>query len=99
MKVGTLVTCVDDKFSTEQLSKLSKTPTEGDYYTIRDIVEYPKYNRIGVRLEEISNPPIEMEEGMHEPTFNIFRFAELEVPPSLEAEIENIVSTEIETYL
>lgn len=99
MKVGTLVTCVDDKFSAEQLSKLSKTPTEGDYYTIRDIVEYPKYNRIGVRLEEISNPPIEMEDGMHEPTFNIFRFAELEVPPSLEAEIKNIVSTEIETYL
>ena len=33
---------------------------------------------------------------MHEPTFNIFRFSELDVPPSLEAEIENLISIEIE---
>jgi hypothetical protein len=96
MKVGSYVICVDDSFSAEQMSKLSRIPKKDDYYTIREIVEYPKYNRIGVRLEEISNPPIEMEGGMHEPTFNIFRFAELNVPPSLEAEIENLISTEVE---
>ena len=99
MKIGTLVICVDDSFSAEQMSKLSRIPKKDDYYTIREIVEYPKYNRIGVRLEEISNPPIEMEGGMHEATFNIFRFRELDLPPSLEAEIENLISTEVETYL
>ena len=96
MKIGSYVVCVDDSFSAEQMSKLSRIPKKDDYYTIREIVEYPKYNRIGVRLEEISNPPIEMEGGIHEPTFNIFRFAELDVPPSLEAEIENLISTDIE---
>jgi hypothetical protein len=61
MKVGSFVECIDDKFSAEQLSKLQSIPKEGDYYTIREIIEYPKYNRTGVRLEEIANPPIEME--------------------------------------
>jgi hypothetical protein len=56
MKIGSYVICVDDSFSAEQMSKLSRIPKKDDYYTIRDIVEYPKYNRIGVRLEEISNP-------------------------------------------
>ena len=96
MKIGSYVVCVDDSFSAEQMSKLSRIPKKDDYYTIREIVEYPKYNRIGVRLEEISNPPIEMEGGIHEPTFNYFRFRELDLPPSLEAEIENLISTDIE---
>ena len=96
MKVGSFVTCVDDNFSAEQMSKLSTIPKEGHYYTIRDIVDYPQYNRVGVRLEEISNPKIEMDGEPHEATFNIFRFVELETPPNLEAEIENLISTEIE---
>jgi hypothetical protein len=99
MKIGTLVICVDDSFSAEQMAKLSRIPKKDDYYTIRDVVEYPKYNRIGVRLEEISNPEIEMDGKPHEPSFNLFRFRELDVPPSLEAEIENLISTEVETYL
>ena len=99
MKVGSYVICVDDSFSAEQMTKLSRIPKKDDYYTIRDVVEYPKYNRIGVRLEEISNPEIEMDGKPHEPSFSYFRFRELDVPPSLEAEIENMISTEIETYL
>jgi hypothetical protein len=59
MKVGSFVMCIDDKFSAEQLSKLNKIPKQDDYYTIRDIVDYPEYGRTGVRLEEIANPPIE----------------------------------------
>ena len=96
MKIGSYVVCVDDSFSAEQMSKLSRIPKKDDYYTIREIVEYPKYNRIGVRLEEISNPEIEMDGKPHEPSFSIFRFVELDVPPSLEAEIENLISTDIE---
>ena len=97
MKIGSFVECIDDRFSTEQLKKISRTPKKGDYYTIRDIVEYPEYNRVGLRLEEISNPPIEKSDGtLHEPTFNIFRFRELEVPPPIEKEINNMLEEEIE---
>jgi hypothetical protein len=99
MKVGSYVICVDDSFSVEQMTKLSRIPKKNNYYTIREIVEYPKYNRTGVRLEEISNPEIEMDGKLHEPSFSIKRFKELDVPPSIEAEIENLISTEIEAYL
>ena len=74
MKIGSFIECIDDKFTSEQLKKLVKIPKEGDYYTIRDIEEYPHLNRAGIRLEELSNPPIELKNGvMHEPSFNIFR--------------------------
>ena len=97
MKIGSFVECIDDRFSTEQLKKISRTPKKGDYYTIRDIVEYPEYNRVGLRLEEISNLPIEKSDGtLHEPTFNIFRFRELEVPPPIEKEIHNMLEEEFE---
>jgi hypothetical protein len=96
MKVGSFVECIDDKFSSEQLSKLKSIPKEGNYYTIREIIEYPKYNRTGVRLEEISNPPIEMEGGMHEPSYSIFRFRELEIPPGIEEEISEVLDQELE---
>jgi len=97
MRVGSFVTCIDDKFSAEQLSKLNKIPKEGNYYTIRDIVEYPELSRTGVRLEEIANPPIEKSDGtMHEPSFSIFRFRELEVPPPIEEEISNMLTEELE---
>ena len=97
MKVGSYVICIDGKFSSEQLKKLSNTPKEGEYYTIRDIVDYPEYQRVGLRLEEISCKPIKRSDGtIHEPTFNIFRFRELGVPPSLEAEIEEALDQEFE---
>ena len=96
MKVGSFVECIDDKFSAEQLSKLNKIPKEGDYYTIRDIVDYPNWGRTGVRLEEISNPLIEMDGGMNEPTFNIFRFRELEVPPPFEEELNAVLDNDLE---
>ena len=88
MQVGSFVECIDDRFSAEQLKKISRIPKKGDYYTVRDIVEYPEYNRVGIRLEEISNPPIEKSDGtLHEPTFNIFRFI------SFTEEFFNITST------
>ena len=97
MKIGSFVECIDGKFSIEQLKKISKIPKQGDYYTVRDIVEYPEFNRVGLRLEEISNPPIEKSDGtLHEPTFNIFRFRELEVPPPIEEEIHNMLEEEFE---
>lgn len=96
MKVGSFVECIDDKFSADQLAKLNKIPKEGDYYTIRDIVDYPDLGRAGVRLEEISNPALEINGLMHEPTFNIFRFRELEVPPPIEEEISNMLTEELE---
>ena len=97
MQVGSFVECIDDRFSAEQLKKISRIPKKGNYYTIRDIVEYPEYNRVGLRLEELSNPPIEKSDGtLHEPTFNIFRFRELEVPPPIEEEIHNMLEEEFE---
>ena len=97
MKIGSFVECIDGKFSIEQLKKISRIPKQGDYYTVRDIVEYPEFNRVGLRLEEISNPPIEKSDGtLHEPTFNIFRFRELEVPPPIEEEIHNMLEEEFE---
>ena len=97
MQVGSFVVCIEDRFSAEQLKKISSIPKKGNYYTIRDIVEYPEYNRVGLRLEELSNPPIEKSDGtLHEPTFNIFRFRELEVPPPIEEEIHNMLEEEFE---
>jgi len=96
MKIGSFVMCIDDKFSAEQLSKLNKIPKQDEYYTIRDIVDYPEFSRTGVRLEEIANPPIEKSDGtMHEPTFNIFRFRELEVPPPFEEDIAAMLDNEL----
>jgi hypothetical protein len=97
MKVGSFVECIDDKFSAEQLSKLNKIPKQDEYYTIRDIVDYPEFSRTGVRLEEIANPPIEKSDGtIHEPTFNILRFRELEIPPGIEEEISEVLDQELE---
>ena len=96
MKVGSFVECIDDKFSADQLAKLSKIPKEGDYYTIRDIVEYPEYNRVGIRLEEISNPPIDKGGSPHEPSFGIFRFRELEVSPPFEEELAAVLDNDLE---
>ena len=96
MKVGSFVECIDDKFSADQLAKLSKIPKEGDYYTIRDIVDYPDLGRAGARLEEISNPFLEINGSMHEPTFNIFRFRELEVPPPFEEELAAVLDNDLE---
>ena len=91
MKVGSFVECIDDKFSSSQLEKLVKIPKEGNYYTIRDIIDYPNLGRTGVTLEEISNPPVET----GEPTFNIFRFRELEIPPPLEMEIREALDNDL----
>ena len=95
MKVGSFVECVDDKFSSNKLKLLNKIPKKGDYYTIREIIDYPKLGRTGVRLEEISNPLIEMNGGMGEPTFSILRFRELEVPPPLELEIREALDNDL----
>ena len=97
MKVGSFVECVDDKFSAEQLTKLKIIPKKGDYYTVRDIVEYPNLGRAGIRLEEISNPDITLSDGTsHEPTFSIFRFRELEIPPGIEEELSEVLDSELE---
>lgn len=95
MKIGSFVECVDDKFSSAQLEKLVKIPKEGDYYTIRNIIDYPDLGRVGVMLEEITNPPVEMQGGLSEPTFNIFRFRELEIPPPLEMEIREALDNDL----
>ena len=95
MKIGSFVECIDDKFSSAQLEKLVKIPKDGNYYTIRDIVDYPDLGRTGVRLEEISNPPVEMQGSLDEPTFNIFRFRELEIPPPLELEIREALDNDL----
>jgi hypothetical protein len=96
MKIGSFVECIDDKFSAEQLSKLNKIPKQDEYYTIRDIVDYPEFSRTGVRLEEIANPDVTREDGvLFEPTFNIHRFRELEIPPPFEEDIAAMLDNEL----
>ena len=62
---------------------------------IKEIVDYPNLGRTGVRLEELSNPLVEMNGGMGEPTFNIFRFRELEIPPPMELEIREALDNDL----
>lgn len=98
MKVGSIVLCIDDKFTPKQLTNIKNLPVKDEYYALRDIIEYQNPKRIGVRLEEIFNPEIMVGEVLHECTFNINRFVELKIPPLIKLEIENLTSIEIEIW-
>ena len=77
MKVGTLVECIDSKFTTEQLEKIPNRPQKGNHYMIREIIELG--HLVGVLLEEVRNPRVAKLNGIAiEPNFNIERFREIE---------------------
>jgi hypothetical protein len=77
MKIGTLVECIDDRFSAEQLEKILNRPQKGNHYMIREIIELG--HLVGVLLEEVRNPITAKLNGRSvEPNFNSERFREIE---------------------
>ena len=72
MKVGSLVQCVDSFFPPSIFSKIPNRPNKGDYYMVRQIAEYQ--GKIGILLEELSNPLLQTRSGLLEPSFRISRF-------------------------
>lgn len=78
MKVGSIVECVDDIWTSDRdIRLIPNRPVRGKFYTVREI--YPSSTGLpGIRLEEIVNPPMMIKSGFIEPTFRIERFREVE---------------------
>jgi len=95
MKVGTLVECVNDQFSIEQLEKIPNRPQKGNHYMIREIIELG--HLVGILLEEIRNARTAKLNGYPiEPNFNIERFREIEGLDDLYEElVEEVFAEEL----
>jgi hypothetical protein len=95
MKIGTLVECIDDRFSAEQLEKILNRPKKGNHYMIREIIKLG--HLVGVLLEEIHNPITAKLNGIPvEPNFNIERFREIEGLDDLYEElVEEVFAEEL----
>ena len=78
MKVGSVVECINDAFNEKQKELIVFLPNRGKLYMVRSVEEH--YNKkVGIRLEEIINPPSVILNGVHlEPTFDMERFREVE---------------------
>jgi len=73
---GSLALCINDTFHPESVKLIPNLPVKGQHYFIREIEEYYGTSRVGVRLEEISNPHIRFSNGaIKEPSFDIERFS------------------------
>ena len=96
MKVGSLVICINDIFSPDQISSIPNRPIRNKIYTIRNIIEYSS-NVIGIHLEEILNPELTDREYLtkFEPSFDINRFKELECIPDIEEIIEELLTEKV----
>jgi hypothetical protein len=96
MKIGTLVECIDSRFSAEQLEKIPNCPQKGNHYMIREIIKLG--HLVGVLLEEIHNPITAKLNGIPvEPNFNIERFREIEGLDDLYDElVEEVFAEDLE---
>lgn len=90
MKIGSIVECINDSFS-GHLQLIPNRPSKGKHYMVRDIY-LTKKGTYGLRLEELINPPMLVENGFIEPTFKIDRFAEMVIPDDLMEEIMETIS-------
>lgn len=90
MDIGDVVTCINSTFHDYTLQITTQLPKKGNEYVIRDIIDYE--GRIGVLLEEITNPPVKIINNYFEPSFLISRFRKLETPElkEIEEELENV---------
>jgi hypothetical protein len=84
MKPGDLVICINDKFDEVTAIRIPHKPKLNKVYEVRQIVEYPNQNRVGINLVEIVNPQIPLSGRMIEPTFDIKRFQVIENIPAME---------------
>ena len=84
MKPGDLVICINDKFDEVAAIKIPYLPKLNKVYEVRQIVEYPHQNRVGINLVEIVNPQVPLSGRMIEPTFDVKRFQIIEDIPAME---------------
>lgn len=70
-------------------------PVEGSTYTIRDF--YEERGAIGIRVEEIVNPPLRYVDGVQECAFNIINFRPL-VPPKTQEQDMEIFTPLLDTH-
>lgn len=89
MKVGSLVECINDNWVRYEDDKHISFPAKGSIYTVRDITVWGKCG-VGIRLEEIINPPDLYVEGVGECTFDIKKFRELQSPIDISELIEEL---------
>ena len=94
MRNNDLVECINGTFQVESSMWIKNYPKKGNHYTIREIMNH-EGGKIGVLLEEISNPIIP--NLNHEPTFNIERFANINIPDYISEFLEEV--TLIPLYL
>lgn len=84
------VICIDDKFDQRSIDLIGQRPIINKIYNIREVI--PTLDgRVGVLLEELINPPIEISKGMFaEPRFDINRFRHLDMTPLTKEEITEL---------
>ncbi len=95
MKIGSLVECIVNFPS--NIDPRVTFPKSKKIYTVRHIQEglsFNDNNMYGISLEEIVNPKICCQ-GTQEPLFEMAGFKEIIIPPSIEAEIEEILESEL----
>ena len=99
MDIGSIVECVDDVFSPVQMEMITNRPKHGNYYMVREIIEFED-NKVGLLLEEIHNIKIiSPRYGKVEPNFSIERFKEIEGLPSIEEILKEVFEEElVEVY-
>lgn len=90
MKVNDIVECINDNFPPKSFQFINTFPKKGNYYTIREIVEYNS-GKMGLLLEEIINPILV--DLKVEPTFNISRFKILDIPEYMTKLLEEVNNT------
>lgn len=93
MKVGSLVECVKTIVSSTVSRFNCKIPVKGNIYTVRDVFT-SNYNAPCIRLEEIVNP-LNPDTG-REFGYGVEYFRELQIPPSITAEIEECITRELQ---
>jgi hypothetical protein len=90
MNIGSLVVCINGSFHEKTLQLCDRVPKKDNNYIIRDILKFNN-GKIGVLLDEIVNSPISINGTIIEPSFDIERFRELDIPLSISEEIEELM--------
>lgn len=89
---GMICSCVDDKFTQEQINLIPNRPILGEEYTVADVLL--TRNGTGLILEELKNPPLKHPniDGTFIPSFASSRFKILYSLPkeSLQESLEEV---------
>lgn len=86
------VICINDSFPTESIARIPNRPVRDKIYHFRDVILYPNKTK-GVLLEEIINPHLSHPTGLgtFEPTFNINRFANLDMTIISQEQVDHYI--------